>query len=358
MPPFREPFPDKARPQSFQKPRLPVLGPNGQYRSLFERGWEDQEYPTQFDKTMEDLGRFEDMYWAWHYSEMKKMHKALCEGSVLGTRWNLPADPTERKQAVHNLPLEAFLPKFFPFGDVPMKHVLSRERYAELGLLITSDAHERAVAVLRKTNQRLANIEFSLAQQQFAVEVRRLKTERRLSNEEATLMVAAAVIAQPTTNVDQQTVTRNVNLFTANADAESKFLGYRDQIDRMKKHKVLKFHHSRMHTHSILSHFDSTAFQYYEVLGNTDFAFKRCMLSLELMGPGVEMVRLNCPASNDDVNQRPHVFSVCQLGVWLARKIERGLVHWMTDACCPVCSTLIPARVRPKAHLSPSKSTF
>lgn len=323
---------------------------------------------------MEDLGSFENMvsylrprvhshtnltpqqYWTWHYLEMKKMYKALCEGSSLGVRWNLPADPTERKQAVDNLPFEAFLPEFFPFSDVPTKHVPSRERYAELGLLITSDAHERAVAQLARTNQRLANTEFSLAHQQFVFEVRHLETERRLSNQEATLMAAVAINAQDTTNVDQKTVTRDINLFTTNADAEAESFEYRDQLARMKKHRILKFHCSRMHTHSILSRFDNRVFEYYEVRDNTDFAFKQCMLSLELMGPGVEMVRLNCPTSNDEANQRPHVFSVCKLGVWLAHKIERGLIHWMTDACCPVCSSTIPARVRPRAHRPPSKT--
>lgn len=288
---------------------------------------------------------------------MKKMYKTLCEGSILGDNWNLPTDPTDptdRKRAVDNLPMEAFLPKFFPFCDVPMKHVPSRERYAELGLLIKSDAHERAVAQLARTHQRFANMSFCLAQQQLFLEVRRLEAERRLSNEEASLMGGAAIIARPTTNVDQQAVTRSVNLFTANAESEAESLEYRDQLARMKMHKILKFHLSRMHTHSIFSHFDSTAFEYYEVRDNTDFDFKKCMLSLELMLPGVEMVQLNCPASDGDVNQSPHVFSVCKLGVWLARKIERSLVHWMTDVCCPMCSSTIPAYVRPRAHLSPS----
>lgn len=270
----------------------------------------------------------------------------------------MPADPTERKRAVENLPLEAFLPKVFPFGDVPMKHVPSRERYAELGLLVTSGAHERAVTQLNTTNQRLTDINFSLAQQQFVFEARRLQTERRLSNEEATLIAAVAITAQPTTNVDQQKVTRDVHLFTANADAEDESLKYRDQISRMKKHRILKSHHSRMHIHSILSRFDSRAIEYYEVRGETDFAFKRCMLSLEFMGPGVEMVWLHCPTSNDDVNQRPHVFSVRKLGVWLARKIERGLVHWMEDACCPVCSSTIHASVGLRSHLSTPRNVY
>lgn len=295
-------------------------------------------------------------YWTWHYFEMKKMYEALCEGSILGTRWDLPADPIQRKKMVNNLPLEAFLPTRFPFCDVPFKHVPSRERYAELGLMITSDAHDRAVAQLHKASRRPASVEFSRAQQQFAFEARRFRTERRLTYEEATLMVAAAITAKPATYIDQQTVTRDVNFFATIAGSEAESIEHRVQIVRMKKHGILKFHHSRMHTHSILSRFDKCAFEYYEVCANTDFAFKRCMLSLELMSPGVEMVWLKCPTSNDEVNERPHVFSVRKLGVWLARKIEQGLLQGIADACCPVCSSTIPACVRYRAHSSLSKN--
>lgn len=284
---------------------------------------------------------------------MKEVYTALCEGSILGVRWNLPTDPIERKRAVDNLPLEAFLPTIFPFSDVPMRRLPSRERYAELGLLITSNAHGLAVAQLQTANQRLVNNEFSLAQQQFVSEVRRLQTERSLTNEEATLMVAAAITAQDTTNVDQQSVRLAVNLLTANADAEAGSLEDRNRIASMKKQRTLKFHHARMHTHTILSHFDTRAFEYYEVTSTTDFAFKRCMLSLEILGPDVEMIWLKCPSSNDDVNRRPHVFSVCRLGVWLARMVKRGLGHWKTDACCPICSSTIPLYVRSRPSLSP-----
>lgn len=196
------------------------------------------------------------------------------------------------------------------------------------------------------------NTDFSLAQRQFVSEVQRLKRERSLSNEEAILTVASAITAQASANVDQQSVRRSFNLLTVNADAGVGSLEDRNQIARMKKHGILKFHHARMHTHIILSHFDTRAFDYYEVTSTTDFAFRRCMLSLEIMRPVVEMIWLNCPTSNDDVNQRPHVFSVCRFGVWLARKVEQGLAHWKTDACCPMCWSMILPNVRSRASLS------
>lgn len=44
MPPYREPFPEKARPQSFKKPAKSILGPNGQYNAIFEFGWEGKSF--------------------------------------------------------------------------------------------------------------------------------------------------------------------------------------------------------------------------------------------------------------------------------------------------------------------------
>lgn len=100
-------------------------------------------------------------------------------------------------------------------------------------------------------------------EQQFRLEVQRLETERGLNNEQAYLMVAAAVLSHPVSHSDRDSITHAVHLFVATtvADAESLDAISKDQLARMKKHNILELHQSRMNTHIILSHFGSSSFE-------------------------------------------------------------------------------------------------
>lgn len=108
-----------------------------------------------------------------------------------------------------------------------------------------------------------------------------------------------------------------------------------------------------MHTAAILAHFDKKAFTYYEVDRHTDPAEKKCLLSSDTMGPGVEMVRRG--SVDADQAASVHAISVAHLGVYLAHQIERDAAYWMNEACCPACGTVFPAFVRPQSHSFPSR---
>ncbi|KAL2272717.1 hypothetical protein FJTKL_06229 [Diaporthe vaccinii] len=220
-------------------------------------GWEDNgNYPDRFEKTLENLGRFFNMLYIWLFVQMCKAYRTMRDDhtSSICRKWNLPGDREQRLRFIDQLPVHAFLPETFPYGDVPYLHLPSKERLAFLGIFMTDDSYHRHTMRL----QGMAN----------------LRVQQKLSNGnwDAFMTVAAVLSSRNATNADQpmtnEQMSAQVIEFAADADAEAKSIQskIRDQFERMKKYKVLKLHKYRMHTQTILAHFDRKAFKYFQVL--------------------------------------------------------------------------------------------
>lgn len=189
--------------------------------------------------------------------------------SLIGRKWQLPADRAQRQEVIDRLPVYAFQPEIFLYSVVPHEHLPSRERLAELGLVMTPDAYNRHAMRLQQGRANARGVDISLGQQQFVAEVRRLQTQHDAGNMDASMVVAAAISGRSATNVagqitDAQLTSRVTELVAnSNTSDDQVEVEYREQHDRMNRHRILKFHVRRMNSQDILAHFDRSAFEYF-----------------------------------------------------------------------------------------------
>ncbi|KAI7774116.1 hypothetical protein LA080_009283 [Diaporthe eres] len=206
-----------------------------------------------------DFGAALAQLYIWLFVQMCKAYRTMRDDhtSSICRKWNLPGDREQRLRFIDQLPVHAFLPETFPYGDVPYLHLPSKERLAFLGIFMTDDSYHRHTMRL----QGMANLRGKLSN----------------GNWDAFMTVAAVLSSRNATNADQpmtnEQMSAQVIEFAADADAEAKSIQskIRDQFERMKKYKVLKLHKYRMHTQTILAHFDRKAFKYFQVLEDNAF---------------------------------------------------------------------------------------
>lgn len=269
-------------------------------------------------------------WYIWLYHQMCKAYRVLRDepNALAGRKWGLPVDRAQRQEAIDRLPVQAFQPEIFLYSVVPHEHLPSRERLAELGLIMTADAYNRHAMRLQQGRANARGVDMSLGQQQFVAEVQRLERQQGAGNLDASMVVAAAVSGQDATNVavpisDAQLTSRVTELVAnANATDDQVEVQYRQQRDRMKRHRILKFHGRRMNTHKMLAHFDRAAFEYFRVVRETDVNLKKCLLSSDTMGVGVEMLRFNCGSVNADQADSVYAVFVTHFSTYLINIIK------------------------------------